>query len=156
MVQKKTRLQRKLMGGMKESRLDISKQFRNLSNAQVEAYARGKSKDPVTQQLKKLAQAEVARRNKILKVWKSGVSKTPTGVKGVVSEAVKGARKGVQFFGKALSGELARDIEEDIATSGLSPKQKQSYLEKRKAAERKQLAEERKEEREMRKLGFGV
>ena len=163
MAQKKTRLQRKPVGGMKEKRLELSKSMMQLSNKQVEAYAASKARDPIGVSIKQAALDEVARRNRILQKWKRGAP-TKQKKKGkpllpkpkeLVKESVKGVQKGVGFLGKAISGELARELEEDISTIGMSKAEKKKYFAKRIAAEKQRLAEDRKEEAEMRRLGFG-
>lgn len=164
MAQKKTRLQRKLVGGRKETRLEIPKSMRQLSNKQVEAYAATKARDPIAKAVKQAALAEVARRNRMLQQWKRGAP--PKKKKGkplfklpkrkeIPKEALKAVRGGVGILGKALSGELAREFEEGIATVGMKPEQKREWKAEQKAKERKRVAEEKKEIAEMRKFGFG-
>lgn len=136
--------------------------MRELSNAQVEAYAKTKAKDPIAKAIKQAALAEVARRNRMLQQWQKGVQpakKKPLfelpKPKEIPREAIKGVRKGIGFLGKAISGELARELEEDISTIGMSKAEKKKYFAKRIAAEKKRLADQRKEEAEMRRLGYG-
>lgn len=139
--------------------LDLQKTMKDLSNVQVEAYAKVKGKDPISKAIKQAALKEVARRNQLLAKWKRGVGKKPLfelpKPRELPKEAIKEIRKGVGFLGKAISGELAREIEEDIATAGMSPKQKKAWKQKQVAAKRKRLAQARAEEAEFRRYGFG-
>lgn len=165
MAQKKSRLQRKPMGMKKTTRmegLDLTKQMKDLSNVQVEAYAKQKAVDPISKAVKEAATKEVQRRNLILAKWKKGgevAAKKPLfelpKPAELPREAIKGVRKGVGFLGKAISGELAREFQEDIETVGMKPEQKAAWRKEQKAKERKRIAAERKEEREMRQFGFG-
>jgi hypothetical protein len=129
---------------------EISTQLAVLPTERVVKYASisesRASVDPVLASMRAAAVSELAQRQQLAQIERKGVQPPKTtDRKAGIRKFAEFARKGAQFGAKALSGELATEFQEGIATIGMKPEAKKKFLE----AERKEAAKAEAEEEDV-------
>jgi hypothetical protein len=131
---------------------EVTAKMKGLSNERLIRYAQISEKEamvnPTLGILKEVATKELDLRQKQLAVQKRGavglLPKPKADVRSKVQQALGLLRKGVGEFFKVVSGEKAREIEEAIATVGMSEAEKQAFkskVEEQRRAEAREEAE---------------
>jgi hypothetical protein len=132
---KRTRL-KKGNGSRKKDRLQILKsQIQNLPNERLQVWATISGKEalanPSLGSLKELATKELEQRAKLKAIQKKGavalLPKQKTDVREKVQKAVDLFRKGSSEFMKVLTGVKAQELEESIASIGMSNEEKKKF-----------------------------
>ena len=136
----RSRLSRSSRLGGVDSRLrtSIASNLKTLPTARLKKYAelsKGTvSGNPVLALTKAEAQHELLNRQKEMLVWEKGAGAlakkqplAPRIAKGF-RKALELAGKGAREYGKVISGEKARELEESIATVGMKPSEKKAVL----------------------------